>query len=106
MESKGKTEGKIPAGEYTGAVHALTAGPPPGMTCGSRLTDNGDRCALEAGHLGDHIPRRRTLPPAPAVVKNCICHHGQEYHGPIGCLIVGCGCPSEISHLIASVPTR
>ena len=41
-----------------------------------------------------------------AVARNglCNCHHGQEYHSQVGCLIVGCGCPSQFSHLIAAPP--
>ena len=44
------------ASEATGAGITLLSGPPPGMLCGSRLTDNGERCLREAGHVGNHDP--------------------------------------------------
>lgn len=56
------SEERTQRSELTGAIVALTMPPPPGMLCGSRLTDTGERCIREADHPGDHDPKKAEEP--------------------------------------------
>lgn len=69
-----------------GGLIALIGGPLPGMLCGSRLTETGERCTKEAGHGGDH---EKLAKPEPGPEYKCPLHWDVIRDEPAACPVCG-----------------